>query len=295
MNNMTDNQLTYTLMDPTGNITALVESAVEVDGQPQTAALIMSRHPEVEQVGFITFYEPESVTDVQVGLRMAGGEFCGNASMCAAALYLIRKGLNKTASNDADTGNHVSLRVSGVQVPVGVDLHIESDQTFNASIILPPPVSVGAVDMRYDDVKDRIPVVKLQGISHAVICSDSPFFRLRDERYKAEQAVRRLCSDLSAEGLGFMFLSPSESKKDSYVVTPLVYIPGSDTVFWENSCASGSAAIGMYLAEQLKRDVNADLLEPGGLMHIRSRADGSETVLCGKTKVIQTYSGYHFD
>ena len=39
------------IFDPTGNITALVESAVEPEAQPSAAARIMARFPAVEQVG----------------------------------------------------------------------------------------------------------------------------------------------------------------------------------------------------------------------------------------------------
>ena len=106
-------------MDPTGNITALVESSAEVSRQPFIADLIMQKHPEVEQVGFVEFGE-------QVKLRMAGGEFCGNASMCAAALYLSRKGaevassLSPESSAEAtaeDGWQQVQLEVSGASEP----------------------------------------------------------------------------------------------------------------------------------------------------------------------------------
>ena len=52
---MRDAGLHYCLFDPTGNITALVESAVDVPDQPAVAAGIMCRHPEVEQVGSLRF------------------------------------------------------------------------------------------------------------------------------------------------------------------------------------------------------------------------------------------------
>ena len=83
------NDIKYSILDPTGNITALVESEVAVERQPAAAEAIMKRHTEVEQVGFVRF-DPEEGIDAQ--LRMAGGEFCGNASLCTAALYLMRNG-----------------------------------------------------------------------------------------------------------------------------------------------------------------------------------------------------------
>ena len=57
------------ILDPTGNITALVEGPVPPSEQPAAAAMLMERHPAVEQVGFVRF-GPEAVS-----LRMAGGEY----------------------------------------------------------------------------------------------------------------------------------------------------------------------------------------------------------------------------
>ena len=70
----------YSILDPTGNITALVEGPVEPERYAPVASAVMRRHPAVEQVGFF------SVKDGRPALAMAGGEFCVNASLCAAAL-----------------------------------------------------------------------------------------------------------------------------------------------------------------------------------------------------------------
>ena len=79
------NGLKYSIWDPTGNITALVETQTSIDRQPEVAARIMDLHPEVEQVGFVSKV-------LRPYLRMAGGEFCGNASMCAAAWLALGRG-----------------------------------------------------------------------------------------------------------------------------------------------------------------------------------------------------------
>ena len=95
----------YCVFDPTGNITALVETAVDAADQPAVASRIMELEPDVEQVGFIAFTGDPALP---VSLRMAGGEFCGNATMCAAAIFAIRSGLQGGAeirrSGKADAG-----------------------------------------------------------------------------------------------------------------------------------------------------------------------------------------------
>ena len=85
-------QIRYRILDPNGNITVLVESAVPVEKQPSSAEWIMQQHPEVEQVGFVRFLDITPDSDgIHAELRMTGGEFCGNASLSTAALYLYRQ------------------------------------------------------------------------------------------------------------------------------------------------------------------------------------------------------------
>ena len=129
---MRDAGLHYCLFDPTGNITALVESAVEVPDQPAVAAGIMCRHPEVEQVGFLSLPAFPALPY----LRMAGGEFCGNASMCAAALTALRRGMKP------ETDSSLLLRVSSALRPVAVCLQEEGEGCWAASVTMPPARSV---------------------------------------------------------------------------------------------------------------------------------------------------------
>ncbi len=140
---MRDAGLHYCLFDPTGNITALVESAVEVPDQPAVAAGIMCRHPEVEQVGFLSLPAFPALPF----LRMAGGEFCGNASMCAAALTALRRGMKP------GTGSSLLLRVSGALRPVAVCLQEEGEGCWSASVTMPPARSVEEQAFRFGNLQ----------------------------------------------------------------------------------------------------------------------------------------------
>ena len=104
------NEIKYHVMDPTGNITILVETPVEEASQPFVASKLMEAEPEAEQVGFLT--SPVNET-WDIALRMAGGEFCGNATMSAAAFYAAGAGIEKGI---------VTVCVSGAAQPVPVDL-----------------------------------------------------------------------------------------------------------------------------------------------------------------------------
>lgn len=259
-------------MDPTGNITALVESPVDICDQPYAASQIMERHREVEQVGFVHFEDPSGLS-----LRMAGGEFCGNASMSAAALYLMNKG---SSSEKTVT---LSLKVSGAEKPVRIELEKNGSESFAAGVCMPEASAIEDRPIVYEDISDSLPFVRMKGISHLIIEPSSPFFALKKEPERAVDAIRRICSALEAGCLGFMFLEETEGQMS---LTPLVIVPASGTVFWENSCASGTSAAGMYLAAKNGCSVNLSFKEPGGVLRAASDPQG-ETVLYGTVKRIK--------
>ncbi len=268
------NGLRVSIFDPTGNITALVESPIAVEEQSAAAAQIMARFPSVEQVGFVRFPKEDGCME----LRMAGGEFCGNASMSAAALFLLRRG--EAAPGEEKT---VRLRVSGVSREVEVRLKKAEGESFLASVRMPPALSVQEQVFPFGALRDAITIVRMEGIAHAIVTPGSGFFSLRGDKAAAEEAAQRLCAALGAEALGLMFL---EGEAPRLRLTPLVYVPGSGTMIWENSCASGSAAVGTALAEGRGARVSLELEEPGGILGVKSGGLRGETVLSGRTCLV---------
>ena len=235
----------YRVIDPTGNITILVETYVPAPEQPAVAAGLMKLEPDAEQVGFL--YDAEGA---DIALRMAGGEFCGNATMSAAAVAAARAGVNE--------GSFL-IRVSGADEPVEACISAQPDGSFKGTVCMPKPVSI---ELREFPDRGELPVVNFPGISHVILENMKP-----DK--EAEGFVREWCEDLCADGLGLMFLDP-----DAGTMTPLVYIPGADTLFWENSCASGTTAAGAYMADRSGNDVDLSLKQPGGSLRIEASADG---------------------
>ena len=286
-------ELRYTILDPTGNITALVETPVDIQNQPAAADVIMQRHPEVEQVGFVSFPSdvPVSCTgsgngSVQVRLRMAGGEFCGNASLCAAALYEARRSPDFPASEAASLNNaiRILLEVSGASKPVEVRLVRQSLRLFEGSVKMPPALKIEQLSFTCESMTAPLPLVRMEGISHLIIEPDSVFFSLKERRPEAEKAIRSWCRSLSLEGLGCMFV---DIRPSIPCLTPLVYIPGGETVFWENSCASGTSAAGMYLAQKTKAPVDLSFQEPGGILRVSSHeGEKDETRLHGQVRLL---------
>ena len=89
-------EIHYVLMNPCGNRTVLVETPVAGKDYKKIATALMKKEPTAEQVGFLEMGENGNYI-----LKMAGGEFCGNATMCAQVLSEIRKGKCKKMGCDA--------------------------------------------------------------------------------------------------------------------------------------------------------------------------------------------------
>ena len=251
--------LSYTLLDPTGNITLLAETPVPEASQPLTAKRLMELEPATEQVGFVRILENG------IDLRMAGGEFCGNASMSAAVLYLLRK--------NRDSGE-VTVRVSGTPQPVKVAAEKQADGSWRGCVEMPHPLSVGRE--RFSDGSVR-PVVRFPGITHVVLEEEM-------EQPAAEKLAPLWCRELESEALGLMFLD-----RERGILKPLVYVPTADTLFWESSCASGTTAVGAFLAAESGAAVRLPLKQPGGILEIEAEP-GGRLLLKGSVRLIRQAS-----
>ena len=97
----------YYYADPTGNITLLAPLPSDASDISREAALLMQAEPSAEQVGFLGSGGP----DYDISLQMAGGEFCGNAALSAAALFIMNTGRKSKKET-------VRVSVSGSAEPV---------------------------------------------------------------------------------------------------------------------------------------------------------------------------------
>ena len=249
---MTD--IEYVVMDPTGNITVLVETQVPEEKQPSVAKKIMEKEPSAEQVGFV------SMLAGGIALRMAGGEFCGNASMSAAVLYAMK--------NDIREGE-VKVHFSCLAKPVTVKVSSLPDGLMRGTVNMPSVLSIAETPVPGGR---SYPVVAFSGISHVIV----------EEEMDTEEAERNAplwCAHLGTEALGIMMYDPGTGN-----LRPLVYVPSADTLFWENSCASGTTAVGAYLAKR-QGSVSLDLAQPGGTLHIDASPDG-RLLLTGTVKTL---------
>ena len=247
-------ELDYTVMDPTGNITVLVTSPVDVSDQARVGAALLAAEPEAEQVGFACVGD---APDADVTLRMAGGEFCGNAAMSAAALHCLHWSLKAST---------VRVRVSGAAEPVTVEAAMQPGGSYACAVDMPRPLSVEEVDLSLDGTDYRLPLVRFEGISHLVLPGDF-------DRDLAERAAPEWCAALGAGGLGLLLLD-----EDAGTMHPLVFVPVGESLCWERSCASGSAAVGAYLARRTGAAADVSLSEPGGVLSVTADPAGPVTL-----------------
>lgn len=254
-------ELRYVLLDPTGNVTVLVETPVAPADQPACAAALLAAEPRAEQVGFLS----PGAGDCRLALRMAGGEFCGNAAMSAAVLWCESRGLDSAP---------VLLRVSGAAAPVSVDVRRLPEGAFLGAVTMPPAGAPAEVALPLGDRVLRLPLVDMGGIRHLILTEPLA-------RDAAEGAIRRWCTLLAAPALGLMLLDPDGDR-----LTPLVYVPGGDTLYWERSCASGSAAVGCWLARRAGGPIQARLAQPGGTLEVSATPAG-RTLLRGRVCLLR--------
>lgn len=241
------NSYNYSVYDPNGNITILVDTAVPEQDRPSVGELLMKKEPAAEQTGFVSFDSAEA----DIVLNMAGGEFCANATLCAAAHY-------KKSHPTAET---VRIKVSGAKAIIPVEIS-ETDGVFTATETLPVPEKIETKIFSSDGRDYELPIVYMDGIYHIIAPENFG-------RHTAEKAIAKWCKDEDAPALGIMLLS-----EEPYKMTPLVYVPAAKTLFFENSCGSGTCAAGVYLANKAGKEITAKITQPGGALTVNTAPDG---------------------
>ena len=241
----------YRLYNPTGNITALVDSFVPEFNQPNIASEILDAEPSCEQVGFLS----EGINGADITLRMAGGEFCGNATMCTAVYYCEKTGIKDGEERE------VLVNVTGTKelVPVKVSLH---NGLYKGTVKMPGVIRIKEEILPFEGHNYIYPVVSFAGISHIVADDSMPI-------YMAENAIKVWCDKLGCDGLGIMILSGDKSR-----LQPLVYVKNPETLYWESSCASGTTAVGAYFSKAENKDIEYTFTEPGGRLSVKAFRNG---------------------
>ena len=236
----------YVTLDPTGNLTCLVLDPTAPEDEP---ALVRELLKQCEQVAFL---EPPKRPEAAAGIRLMGGEFCGNAAMAAAA-WLIRDEVEEGA------GKTLLLEVSGTADPVLCRV-VKTADDFEGTVRMP-----GVPEASWE-ILDGIPfgVVRMEGIVH-LICEGRTF-----ELEEAETLLLRLAEKLPDPAAGLL-----QWDRETRYMKPLVYVRGSGSLVWEHGCGSGSAAVGVTEAlRNGKKQTAVSIDQPGGTIRASVDTDG---------------------
>ncbi len=237
--------MNYRICDPSGNITILVTDEVSKENRIEVADELLKLEPTGQQVGFVSKGDDEC----DLVIDMAGDEFCGNAMLCGAALY-------KQCHSDADI---VRIKMSGTITDVTVTL--DGDH-YIATAQMPMPDMYEAKTFVFAGKEYRTFLVKFGSMVHLVmldkLCQDD-----------IEPAIKQWNSELGCAALGLM-----DYDEDTSVLIPAVLSNNGTFFCYESSCASGTTAVAVYLAEKYKDEIEKEIKEPGGILKINAKPGG---------------------
>lgn len=243
-------KLEFVKADPTGNTTILVLSPVPEKDRAAVAGKLLSLEGGwAEQVGFLS----ETGGSVPC-LSMMGGEFCGNASLSAAAYFAERK---KAAEDE------IYLRVSGTAEPVRCIVRKREDRVYEGSVDMPLPLSVRKEKYLLSEGSAEFWTVRLPGITHVVVPAG------RIGKKEAERILPVWAERGKESAMGILLW-----EKELLSMTPLVFVTGTESSVWEHGCASGTASVGAYLAVESGRDTEAEICQPGGKIRVKAVLGG---------------------
>ena len=167
------------------------------------------------------------VSNFEFKLTMAGDEFCGNATRCAIKHYLENK------------VKHIKIKVSG------------TSKILNGGIEEGKEIWVEIPINSIDKINENTYIANMDGITHILVKNEEPM------KERAIDLINKYKDNNKAIGCIFI-----KENKETIKIDPFVLVRDIDTLFYENSCGSGTACAGIiYLKENRKQ---IDILQPSG-------------------------------
>ena len=229
--------LDFIKVNPAGNTTILIEN---FDGNSQdlvniSREIMKDTNLYAEQVGFIKGNH----------LQMMGGEFCGNASR-AFASFLAYK--DKSFLKE----NTYSITCSGEKEILKINIRRdEQENKFLAKVKMPKFLSIQEVKIN----NFHLGLVKFLGIFHFILNINS-YSDINHSEVIA--SIKSYLSTKDYSAFGVMFFDEANS-----FMKPYVYVKTTDSGVFENSCASGTTALGYYL-KTFKNIEHLKIIQPNG-------------------------------
>ena len=229
----------YVILNPSGNLTALVTEWGGAEDETEITAYLMR---ESEQVAYL---DPPSQPGALARIRLMGGEFCGNAAMAAAG-WLVR---DRLRNGEKMT---VPVEVSGAQGVLFCRI-CGLEEGFEGTVEMPRVLGIRSC--KIDGIS--LTEVRMEGITHLIRENREPL-----EKGKAEALLKAFAEKTEEEAAGLLDRNP-----ETGFMRPLVYVCGSGTLVWESACGSGTAAIGALEAwRKGNGKAETQVKQPGGVL-----------------------------
>ena len=250
----------YFRANPCGNITGFVVAPVYPGyRKAYTDCIIEQIDKDVEQVGFIS----PAYEGAPLRMDMMGGEFCANATRAY--------GLYSAGFYDTDGLVDIEVYVSGHKGTTDVIADVKNQKAY---VALDGPIERENLTI---DGKDCT-LIKLHGISHLIVEGE-------EDRDFVDKALEVLKKDYKDDAYGVLFFN-----KEKLEMIPYVYVEGSETLFREGSCGSGTVAVVNYLEsdiEKLDEDYKIAIKNPAGELEVfvYEFEDGKKFCVGGKVEL----------
>ena len=240
---------------PSGNTTAVVfDQLPDADRKALNSRIMRAWQdlepdkPEIEQCCFVTLPQDRRAI---ARMEMFGGEFCGNATR--SAIWLLTKGHDYTGMIEA-SGVDRPLRFSVEAGVVAVEMPLPSNGELTRE------VAEGTL-------------VQLDGIAQLVVTEP------RDGQSPRELLTRMLAEnayDLRDQpAVGVSYYDPATGNARF-----CVWVKAVDTIFDETACGSGTSAIGVALATEQQRSIDAQVVQPSGeAIRTKAQYDGDKVTM----------------
>ena len=252
----------YFRANPCGNITGFVVAPVYPGYRKAYTDCIMEQiDKDVEQVGFIS----PAYEGAPLRMDMMGGEFCANATRAY--------GLYSASFYDTDGLVDIEVYVSGHEGTTDVIADVKNQKAY---VALDAPI--GRENLTIDG-KDCA-LIKLPGISHLIVEEE-------EDKEFVDKALEVLKKDHKDEAYGVLFFD-----KEKLEMIPYVYVEGSETLFRESSCGSGTIAVVNYLEDdiaKLDEDYKISIKNPAGELEVfvYEFEDGKKFCVGGKVELTE--------
>lgn len=250
----------YFRANPCGNIAGFVVAPVYPGyRKAYTDCIIEQIDKDVEQVGFIS----PAYEGAPLRMDMMGGEFCANATRAY--------GLYSAGFYDTDGLVDIEVYVSGHKGTTDVIADVKNQKAY---VALDGPIERENLTI----AGKNCTLIKLHGISHLVVEAE-------EDRDFVDKALEVLKKDYKDEAYGVLFFN-----KDKLEMIPYVYVEGSETLFREGSCGSGTVAVVNYLEsdiDKLDEDYKIAIKNPAGELEVfvYEFEDGKKFCVGGKVEL----------